>query len=744
MSAPANFTIGRWAVTPALNLLVSGDRSIKIEPRAMDVLARLAERPGEVVSVDDLFTSVWRGVIVSDNSVYVAIKQLRQALDAPGDTSCIETIPKRGYRLTASVERPGFASPSSTADGRAVRLPAEAVIGGRSRTPWLIAGGLAIALCAAVASSFLRAPVPPARAHWQVAVEDYVPGGLTISADGRHIAYLAETGGVRRIWLRPVADASGTHSLPGTEAVSKVFWSPDSRSLAFTTRDNGLMKIDVAGGSAEVLGDGLQVASGPGAWSSDGAIWVTTMGAETFPIATLTPPSRRLLPMTVPDPAAGESGHFVPRLLPDGDHFLYVGAGPGLRAATVYVGSRAEPSTKIRLLSIANTVKSRRYWNLAYVDGLLLYVDDTTLVAQRFDAEALTLRGEALVVREDVDEFAVSSTGMLVYTEYSVQRGAYAPTQRRLAWFNRRGERLGEIDVPPAEYTAVTLSPNGSRVAATILPTKPGFWDVSIIDTESGVRSLLTFDDASDEAPIWSPDGSQVVFSSARGGLQFLPNALYRRTADGTGGDELLFSGGRTELVLPFDWSREGADLVFGRSESWGKDADVWVLPVSQGGAPFPLLASPAREGLARLSPDGRFIAYVTNVTGRDEVVVQPFPDVDRGRWKVSSNGGSYPRWRGDGRELFYVDPGGVLMATDVETDGEALVLREQRALFSTGIDSGKYAGDSYDVTADGERFLLAEAVSSGDDPAEHAASKPFADIPIHVIVNWAAGLNFE
>jgi Tol biopolymer transport system component len=268
--------------------------------------------------------------------------------------------------------------------------------------------------------------------------------------------------------------------------------------------------------------------------------------------------------------------------------------------------------------------------------------------------------------------------------------------------------------------------------------------DVSIIDADSGVSSLLTFDDVSDEAPIWSPSGSHIVFSSARGGLQFLPHALYRRAVDGTGADELLFSGARTELMLPFDWSRDGAHIVFGRSHNWGKDVDLWVLPVARKGDPFPLLASASREGFAKLSPDGRFIAYVTNVTGRDEVFVQPFPEVDRGKWKVSSNGGSLPRWRRDGGELFYVGLDGVLMAMDVETDGDALVPREPHALFSTGIDPRGYAADSYDVTADGERFLVGEAVPAANDAAEHGASRAAADIPIHVIVNWMTALDSE
>lgn len=756
MSGQTKLIVGAWTVSPALNLLERGERSIKLEPRSMDVLVYLADRAGDVVSVEELLGAVWKGVVVGDGSVYLAIKQLRQALAAPGDdTVYLETIPKRGYRLTVPVERIAAGQAAvATMPANDFGASANAVRGGTAqrafagtRIAWLVAASLAVALAATLVRTARDTPRVPLgeTAILDLEVPGYVAGALAVSPDGRFIAYTSELDGTRRIWLRPL-DATA-RPLVGTEGAAYVFWSPNSRSIAFMTDDGILKKVGVAGGPVQVLADTSTPAAaawGSGAWSRDGAI-LHNVQAETagaapsgwndapagFPIGTGSAAGGVLTPLTSPDLANGETGHFVPRMLPDDEQFVYIGAGPDLPTATIYLGSRIA-SARTALVSIEDRVQANRRWNLAYANGYLLYSRGTALVAQPLDLTARAVVGEPRTVAQDVDEFAVSATGMLVYSEHASPVWP-VPQQRRLSWFDRSGSHIGEIDSRGA-FAGPVLSPDERRVAVVVVGTTPGASDIAIVDADRGARLPITVDDAGDGPVVWSRDGARIAFSSGRGSIPFTPSAIYEQSAAGTGPQRLLFAGVAGEVVSVTDWSADA--IMFSRMNKIGaKQVDIWALPTSGEQSAVLLLTSPARKRGAKLSPDGRWIAYTTDESGRDDVVVQPYPAVDRGKWVVSTRGGSSPRWRADGRELFYVALDGMLTAVEVlPSDGETFELGRSRELFAVPLANDAPVFD-YEVAANGERFLVSQPV----DDAAVDDEQPVRSL--RVVLNWTAML---
>ncbi len=541
-----------------------------------------------------------------------------------------------------------------------------------TRFPWVVATALAVALVVALvpaARDLLQPPTDSPLIRLDLEVPGYVPGALAISPDGRFIVYTGQSDGERRIWLRPL-DAAAARPLAGTENAANVFWSPDSRNIAFMTDDGTLKRVDVEGGPVQTLAKASVLAWGSGAWSRDDAI-LHTMQADTsgrpsgaeasdarggFPIGSVSSGGGDIAALTAPDVAHGETGHFVPRLLPDGDRFVYIGGGPDLTMSAIYLGSRTT-AARTALVPIEDLVKANRRWNLAYADGYLLYPRGTTLVAHRFDADSGTVVGEPRTVAQNVDDFAVSSTGMLVYSERAPSPVLAAPQERRLSWFDRSGRRVSEIDKRGA-FAGPALSRDARRVAVTVVAPTPGVSDISIIDAERGASLPITVDEAADGPVVWSLDGARIAFSSGRGPIPFTPSAIYEQSAGGTGPQRLLFSGVAGELVLPSDWSSDV--ILFSRASKVGSEQmDIWVLQTSGEQTAYALLVSPSRKRGAKLSPNGRWILYTTDESGRDEVVVQPYPALDR-QLPISTRGGSSPRWRSDGREIFYVTPDGI------------------------------------------------------------------------------------
>jgi Tol biopolymer transport system component len=690
------------------------------------------------------------GAILKDSPH--AISSL-QPLSPPAFDALIETClakdPDERWQSAGDVGRQlrllqgGSSHPSMSMPAPSLVAPAAP----RAARKRMLATGIAVALAAALVPALLylmRAPAPAlTQIRFEIPAPGYEPNGLAVSPDGERIAYAAVTDGVRRIWIRPLG-AVAARELPGTENAQGVFWSPDGESLAFFA-EGKLKRIAVAGGPATTISDPAPPVLLPGAWSRDGTILLPTLdsavGTSRLSIGRISAAGGAVT--TVIQPESGELGLAMPRSLPDGEHILYAGGSSG--SASIYVDSLTAPA-RVRLVPIGFEDRPTDLIpNFAYAEGFLLYPQGGTLVAQPFDAAAPALRGEARPIAENIGEFSVAA-GTLVYREAAASPtdgGAPAQT-RRLVWVDRAGQRLGEVGAPAA-YRLPALSPDGRDVAVSASPISGSAADIWTIDIERGTTTRLTFDSATDDVSVWSPDGTRIVFNSGRGGVPGIASGLYQRAANGTGSDERLYSGLPDEFLVPSDWSRDGRYLLFGRSRvgTWQQRADLWLLEMAGERTASALIESPFRKGPARFSPDGRWIAYGTNESNIEQIVVQPFPDVGRGKWQVSTRGGRDARWRGDGRELYYIDPDGAIMVVDVQADGDAFEAGAPRLLFDTSVvltGPGGVPDYFYDVTADGERFLINEPQATGSDAAAAPGAPP--TVALKVIVNWAAGLD--
>ena len=491
----------------------------------------------------------------------------------------------------------------------------------RARVAWLIGEAAvwiavgAVVTVGALRWGFQKAPPILKRMQFTIPVPGYQINGLAISPDGTRIAYASTASGTRQIWLRPI-DGLEARALPGTEGARATFWSPDSRYLAFGA-DGQLKKLDVNGGPAQTIADHVN----GGTWSANGTI-VYNATATTFGLAPMSGGEKRSWPT---QPKADDAPRVLPEKLPDGDHFLYVSpALPlGKSGRTLFVGSLATgKSSRLADFPVGDDVvpNSLTATTIAYADGYVLYLlsgNGGTLSALPFDATALAVRGAPFAVAENVAEFSVSDTGVLVYRELvrrpAASRAPGSAPERRLVWVDRRGERVSEVPAPRG-YRFPSLSPDGSKIALGA-PLQSGLGDIWTLDVEGGTPTRLTFDDADDGVPIWSPDGAQIAFNSGRkSALKRTPSALYRRAANGVGADEWLFGGGDDEVLIPMDWSRDGRRLLFGRVKLTSQERiDLWMLELDGERSAHPLVESPARKAPAYLSPNGHWLAYATD-----------------------------------------------------------------------------------------------------------------------------------
>jgi len=288
------------------------------------------------------------------------------------------------------------------------------------------------------------------------------------------------------------------------------------------------------------------------------------------------------------------------------------------------------------------------------------------------------------------------------------------------------------------------LSPDERTLVVSV--GAPPATDVWTIDARRGATTRLTTSPGVDDPGAWSPDSTRIVFNSDRNGVAVTPSSLLVRAANGTGAEELLLKGGNDEILVPFDWSSDGRYLVFGRAgiTTWQAKIDLWLLEMTGERTATSLIESPSRKETAKFSPDGRWLAYSSTENGGHEIFVQPFPDLGRGKWQVSTRGGREPRWRGDGKELFYLDPDGNLMSVELAIEGDRFEPGQPQRLFNVGFPLP--GGDTlpnyfYAVTADAQRFLINEplpdSMSAPLDAGGGAAGAPV----LHVVVNWAAEL---
>ncbi len=585
----------------------------------------------------------------------------------------------------------------------------------REIAPWVVAA-LAIAAGAWAWLALQSQPAPPAgTARFFVSpppetmfetVGPAASGWVTVSPDGRSLVFSAgRPDGKRQLWVRPL-DSLTARPLAGTESGSYPFWSPDGRSVAFFGYGE-LRKVEISGGPA------VTVCPAPdgrgGSWSRSGVI---VFAPGPFGALHRVPAAGGASePATRIDAHDLVTTHRWPHFLPDGRHFLY------------YAGSHASTgltNNRVMLASLDSKEAQplfRARSDAIYSSGHILYAQATTLLARRFDAKRRALSGEAFPVAEGVryDDlltcafFSASETGTLAY------HGGGAELSR-LVWLDRAGKEIGSVGTP-GRYNRPRLSPDGRRLAVEV--RDPGNADIWMHDLSRGLATRFTFDPAEDRTPIWAPDGGSLFFSRRNGSaLEF-----FRKPASGGGAEQVLASIKVIGEVN--DWSPDGRSLTlqtfgFGSNAAW----DLSILSLADRKLST-FRSSAFSETSGDFSPDGRWIAYFSNESGRFEVYVQPFPGPG-GRWQISNAGGETPRWRSDGGELYYVAPGGRIMAVEVKAAGQGFEAGTPRFLFQTSLR--RLPGAQFDPSPDGQRFLV-------------NLSEEDRSLPATVVLNWTSGV---
>ena len=524
---------------------------------------------------------------------------------------------------------------------------------------------------------------------------------ITVSPDGLRVAFLATNAeGKREIWVRSL-DTSVAQTLAGTDEAVSPFWSPDSRSLGYFARGK-LYTVDASGGRPQVLCEVRNDRGG--AWNRDGVIlFAGPEGLYRVSAQGGTPTlATKLHPY--------EEAHRWPYFLPDGRHFIFLADAGTAENHQIRLGSLDSQETPILFGAITR---------VAYAaPGYLLYVNQGALLAQPFDSQKLKLTGEPATLAESIAEvgpnhefdFSVSDNGVLAYQASS--------RMTELVWFDRSGKKL-EVVGEPDNFASIALSPDGRRALASMLDADGRAADVWLVDLSHGSKSRLTFDPYSDAEAVWSPDGTRVVFTSNRDGAF---SELHVTSSNASGNDQKLLEADANDI--PTSWSRDGKYILFMR---WAPQvhAAIWLLTLHGKVEAEPLLQSSAfDQGAGVFSPNGRFIAYTTNESGRFDVYVQSFPLSDK-KWSVSSDGGRLPLWRDDGRELFYLTLDGQVMSVDVKTDG-IFESGRPKQLFQTQM---RQAFMPYAVSADGSRFLIIAPRQANNST------------PLVVVLNWTAKL---
>jgi Tol biopolymer transport system component len=583
--------------------------------------------------------------------------------------------------------------------GSSVGAPAALVSRRKSRERAIWGTALVLALGAAAWLGTRSKPAPAhAPARFGISLSDAVASEPAFSHDATKLAFVAiESSGRRSLLIRDLRSLA-PRELPGSDGASSPFFSHDDRSVAFVARGKLKRASLPAGPVADVCDVG---GFDGGFWAPDGQI---VFGTRRGPLQVVQASGGLPRPLTTLDAAAHESSQGMPQLLPDGRRFLYVSARDASQPVLVL---SALGTTERRVL--AGRAPRSRFAS----PGFLVFPHDNQLVAQEVDPRSLEPRGQPVAVADDARQFfAVQGTRALAYeVEGSV------PSE--LTWYDRSGKTRTPLEKLSGYFFSLDLSRDGRRVA---YERKEGSArNIWVTDLARQTSTRLTFGAALDDSPVFSPDGSRIAFDSNQSGTW----DIYTRASDGSGTDTLVLKPGADDVIVE-DWSRDGRFLVYGVAFAGTTGWDVWALPLD-GGKPFPFLASRFNEAQARLSPDGKFLAYTSDESGRREVYVQNFP-AGGGKVQITSNGGSQPIWKPDGKELFF-------LADDSRID--AVPITSSRDGFEAGIPvplSEPLASGGgnvptrnvYAVSPDGNRFLV------------NSALRREPPVSLHVLLDWA------
>ena len=614
---------------------------------------------------------------------------------------CLAKDPDDRWQSARDIcEQLKYISDSGLQLGAVTQAPAQQIPA--NRIAWA-AAAIAIAIAViAVSAFYLRRTPPAAKQAVRFTVGPPEKGSfsgeirntLSVSPDGTRIVFAAVTGSNNpQLWVRAL-DSPSAQPIPGTENGIYPFWSPDSRFIAFSVRGK-LMKVAVTGGAAETLADLRQPA--PGSWGRKGVIVFTGDDGMVYRVSES---GGNLAPVTTLDASRSESAHIWPCFLPDGTHFLYYAQSPGTEFQSIFVASLDSKETKLLLKASSNPI---------YVSpGYLLFHRQGTLMAQPFDADRLQFMGDAVPIVEGVDfnpfgslgAFTASNTGVLAYRA----GGGIVPLN--LVWVTRNGTEQ-PIAAPPHNYTFPRISPDGKRMAASVEEGEQQIW---VYDFSRDALSRLTFDGTANVDPVWTPDGKRIAFKGKGGRLFWQP-------ADGGGAAEELTNAKLSRNNVPASWSPDGQQLAFTEDAS---NRTIWFLSLKDN-QPHLFADTHWLESAPAFSPDGHWVAYASNESGRYEVFVKPYPGPG-GKWQISTDGGAEPIWNPKGRELFYRSAQ-QMIAVDY-TEQPTFSAGKPRILFQGVYTTSPRSLPDYDVSPDGQRFLMLKA-------AEQVPGQ------ISVVLNW-------
>jgi eukaryotic-like serine/threonine-protein kinase len=599
-----------------------------------------------------------------------------------------------------------------------------AVVARRKRRERIAWGLAAVFLLAAIAGAvaylrLARAPVqvvvaevpPPVGSHFNF---ELTGGPPALSPDGHLLAFTGIGASGTNLWVRPL-NASVAQPLDGTEDAEFPFWSEDGRSIGFGSGGK-LKTIDVSDGTATIVADAPNY--GGGSWNRQGLILLSDLRKGLYKVSASggTP-----VPVLILDPS---KFYLWPQFLPDGKHFLYLGVASDPRNTGIYFAKLDGKEDRL-VLRLDNRA--------IYASGGVLYGRGRSLLWQAFDPQSGQLKGEPRPVAEGVSDaafysriFSVSENGILAY------QAAGATAGRQLAWFDRGGKKV--VTGEAGAYYDVRLSPDGRRLAFALGDPKSEIW---VTEPGRGLPMRLTFDPNTDSGlPVWSPDGNKILFCRLQGGKA--KAGIYEKASSGAGTEELLLAADSPDVsVWPNNWSLDGRFILYSRGEPPpGTRIDLWVLPLVGDRTPRLFLRNPPAVYDGQFSPDGRWVAYTSKESGRAEVYVSPFDNArvmksaneptvlaPSGKWQITTHGGEYPRWRRDGKEIFFLAADSRVMAAEVGAKEGSFQVGAVKPLFPA---SPVRWGAPFDVSGDGKRFVIVSV-------AEGQSS------PITLVVNWPA-----
>jgi Tol biopolymer transport system component len=593
----------------------------------------------------------------------------------------------------------------------------------REQLAWALAGVFLIVAAAGVGAylRLARTPAPVIVAEIPLPEKARGLGGPPVmSPDGHALAFTVnDQTGKLALWVRPLG-ALSAHPLEGTEGAEAPFWSADGRSIGFAS-EGKLKTIDVSGGPVTVVADAPFF--GGGTWNRSGTILflpdarkglykVAASGGTPVPLLTLDSPKFQY--------------YGWPQFLPDGKHFLYLAVALDPQNTGVYFATLDGKQNRLVLRSDNRAI---------FASGFLLYGRGTTLVGQAFDPQSGQIKGEPRQVAERVSDaapaslvFGASENGTLAY------HAAAGRTRSQLAWFDRSGNRVGVMGEAGGYYD-VRLSPDGRKVAFNLGEATS---ELYVGELGRGLPMRLTFDPNTDSGvPVWSPDGNKILFCRLQGGKA--KAGIYEKPSNGAGTEELLLASDSPDMeIWPNAWSRDGRFILYSRGDLENRSREeLWALPLIGDRKPRLFLRNPPAVYDGQFSPVGHWVAYTSKESGRAEVYVAPFdsaqvmasgnastPLTPGGKWQVSTSGGQYPRWRGDGKELFYLGAENRVMAAEVDAKGGSFQVGAVKPLFAAFVEDSAMP---FDVSADGKRFLI--------------VSVPEQSSPLTLLVNWPAGM---